>query len=155
MKSDRGSSTAHQRASRHGFGDLLSPGRRRVERRPNRAPLNTWTVTGTVTWTVKMTGDIDDGGPDSTLGPSESQDSDEVRNDDGDIVVDPPDEWIEPEEDDTLDEKLAAEVPDVLPPGEPPQVRPGRRTYGQIDGTPEDGDSFYTVAEDETDTADE
>ncbi len=30
-----------------------------------------------------------------TLSPSESTDSDEVRNDDGDIVVDPPDGWSE------------------------------------------------------------
>ena len=63
-----------------------------------------------------LNGDRDDGGPDNTLGPSESLDSDEVRNDDGDIVVDPPDEWIEVDEDETLDERLAAEVPDVLPP---------------------------------------
>jgi hypothetical protein len=30
-----------------------------------------------------------------TLDPSESTDSDEVRNDDGDTVVDPPDDWSE------------------------------------------------------------
>lgn len=93
-------------------------------------------------------GDYDDAGPDNTLGPSESLDSDEVRNDDGDSVVDPPDEWIEAEEDETLDEKLAAEVPDVLPAGAPDEVRPDRRTLGQIDGTPEDGESFYTVLDD-------
>ena len=34
-------------------------------------------------------------GPDDTLDPSESTDSDELRNDDGDIVVDPPDDWSE------------------------------------------------------------
>ena len=95
-------------------------------------------------------GDIDDGGPDNTLGPSESLDSEEVRNDDGDTVVDPPDEWIEVDEDETLDERLAAEVPDALPPGEPEEERPARRTYGQIDGTPEDGDSFYTIVEEES-----
>lgn len=95
-----------------------------------------------------MDGDRDDAGPDNTLGPSESLDSDEVRNDDGDIVVDPPEEWIEAEEDQTLDEKLAAEVPDVLPPGDP-EARPTRRTAGQIDGTPEDGDSFYTVVDED------
>ena len=99
--------------------------------------------------TGAVDGDYDDAGPDNTLGPSESMDSDEVRNDDGDIVVDPPDEWIDAEEDDTLDEKLAAEVPDVLPPGAPQQVRPGRRSSGQIDGVPEDGDSFYTVVDDD------
>ncbi|MBX7431096.1 hypothetical protein JDV09_03075 [Mycobacterium sp. Y57] len=91
--------------------------------------------------------DYDDGGPDNTLGPSESLDSDEVRNDDGDIVVDPPDEWIDAEEGQTLDERLAAEVPDVLSPAEPSRAATDRHTLGQIDGTPEDGDSFYTVAE--------
>lgn len=100
-----------------------------------------------------MDGDYDDGGPDNTLSPSESLDSDEVRNDDGDTVVDPPDEWIEAEEDESLDEKLAAEVPDVLPPGQPEQERPSQRTFGQNDGTPEDGDSFYNVVEEESDNA--
>lgn len=94
-------------------------------------------------------GDYDDGGPDDTLGPSESLDSDEVRNDDGDAVVDPPDKWIEPDEAETLDEKLAAEIPDRLPPAKPEQERPARRTYGQIDGTPEDGESFYTVLDED------
>ena len=98
-------------------------------------------------------GDYDDAGPENTLGPSESLDSDEVRNDDGDIVVDPPDQWIDAEEDDTLDEKLAAEVPDVDPDidtgREPDDARLSRRTAGQIDGAPEDGDSFFTVADDD------
>ncbi|WP_111511606.1 hypothetical protein [Mycobacterium kyogaense] len=93
-------------------------------------------------------GDYDDEGPDNTLGPSESLDSDEVRNDDGDIVVDPPDQWIEAEDDESLDERLAAEEPDVLPPADP-EVRTDRRDLGQIDGTPEDGDSFYTVVDDD------
>ncbi|MEW5810661.1 MAG: hypothetical protein AB1925_14525 [Actinomycetota bacterium] len=93
---------------------------------------------------MDRSGDYDDAGPDDTLGPSESLDSDEVRNDDGDAVVDPPDEWIEAEDDESLDERLAAEEPDVLPPAEP-EVRPDRRNLGQIDGTPEDGESFYTV----------
>jgi hypothetical protein len=92
-------------------------------------------------------GDRDDEGPDNTLGPSESLDSDEVRNNDGDVVVDPPQEWIDAREDATLDEKLAAEVPDVPPPSRPEDVRPSQRTFGQIDGTPEDGDSFYTVVD--------
>ena len=39
---------------------------------------------------IIIDGDYDDMGPDNTLGPSESLDSDEVRNDDGDIVVDAP-----------------------------------------------------------------
>jgi len=41
-----------------------------------------------------MDGDYDDPGPDNTLGPSESLDSDDVRNDDGDVVVDAPNRWI-------------------------------------------------------------
>lgn len=97
-----------------------------------------------------MNGDYDEPGPDDTLSPSESLDSDEVRNDDGDIVVDPPERWIEPEVGETLDEKLAAEVPDVGPDGTaaaPAQDRPTRRTAGQIDGAPEDGDSFFTVVD--------
>lgn len=96
-----------------------------------------------------MDGDYDDGGPDDTLSPSESLDSDEVRNDDGDIVVDPPDKWIEAEEHQTLDEQLAAEVPDVVPEGDPTEDRPTRRTSGQIDGAPEDGDSFFNVVDDD------
>jgi hypothetical protein len=96
-----------------------------------------------------MDGDYDDPGPDDTLSPSESLDSDEVRNDDGDIVVDPPEQWIDAEVDETLDEKLAAEVPDVTPTGSPPDERPTRHTAGQIDGTPEDGESFFTVVDDD------
>ena len=38
-----------------------------------------------------------------------------MRNDDGDEVVDPPEKWIEAEEDETLDERLADEEPDVGP----------------------------------------
>jgi hypothetical protein len=92
---------------------------------------------------------------DDTLSPEESTDSDEVRNDDGDIVVDPPDDWSEAdkfgmtareaEEGESLDEKLSAEEPDVLPDAEPPAERPSRVHRGQIDGTPEDGDSLYNV----------
>jgi hypothetical protein len=105
---------------------------------------------------------------DDMLDQSESLDSDEVRNDDGDEVVAPPDKWIDAEDHESLDEKLAAEVSDV-----PPVDRPSRdahgsdeggglevlsdddldridpdqhgRERGQIDGTPEDGDSFYDV----------
>ena len=36
---------------------------------------------------IIIDGDDDDMGPDNMLGPSESLDSDEVRNDDGDIVM--------------------------------------------------------------------
>ena len=92
---------------------------------------------------------------DDTLNPSESTDSDEVRNDDGDIVVDPPDDWSEAdkfgmtareaEEGESLDNKVAAEEPDVLPDAGPAAERPARVHRGQIDGTPEDGDSLFNV----------
>ena len=89
-------------------------------------------------------GDYDDMGPDGTLGPSESLDSDEVRNDDGDIVVDAPLRWISPEDNLTLDRRLAAAEPE-LGYAEGPPPRP-RRHRGQISGSPNDGPSFYTVA---------
>ena len=92
---------------------------------------------------------------DDTLNPSESTDSDEVRNDDGDIVVDPPDDWSEAdkfgmtareaEEGESLDDKLSAEEPDALSDAVPPAERPARVHRGQIDGTPEDGDSLFNV----------
>jgi hypothetical protein len=110
-----------------------------------------------------MAGDVSDDFP---LTPEESLDSDEVRNDDGDEVVDPPDEWIDAEENDTLDERLAEEEPDVSPvdprdaaettsdaesmsDDELDDLDPQQhgRERGQIDGTPEDGDSFYDVVE--------
>jgi hypothetical protein len=93
--------------------------------------------------------DYDDNGPDNTLGPSESMDSDDVRNEDGDTVVDPPEEWIEAEEHESLAERLADEEPDVSA-GDPEiaeEPRPERRDLGQIDGTPEDGGSFYDVVD--------
>ncbi|SNT41830.1 hypothetical protein [Rhodococcoides kyotonense] len=62
-------------------------------------------------------------GQDQTLDQSESLDSDEVRNDDGDTIVEPPEHWSEadkfgttPEEaleGESLDEKLSEEEPDV------------------------------------------
>jgi hypothetical protein len=92
---------------------------------------------------------------DDTLNRSESTDSDEVRNDDGDIVVDPPDDWSEAdkfgmtareaEEGESLDDKLNAEEPDTLPDAVPPVERPARVHRGQIDGAPEDGDSLFNV----------
>lgn len=100
------------------------------------------------------------GGPDDTLSPQEATDSDELRNDDGDTVVDPPDQWSEADkfgmtpreerEGESLDLKLAAEEPDVIRPGPAPDVAdqvPGGIHRGQIDGTPEDGDSLYTVVD--------
>jgi hypothetical protein len=93
--------------------------------------------------------------PDDTLNPSESTDSDEVRNDDGDIVVDPPDNWSEADkfgmttreqqEGEPLDDRLAAEEPDVLADPTPDQELPRHTHRGQIDGTPEDGDSLFNV----------
>ncbi len=102
------------------------------------------------------------------LTPEEALDSDEVRNDDGDETVDPPEKWIDARDDETLDERLSEEEPDVSPDdidlrdaadAEPetesvsdddidaidPQEH--GRTRGQIDGTPEDGESFYDVVE--------
>lgn len=113
---------------------------------------------------------------DNPLTPEEALDSDEVRNDDGDEVVDPPARWIDAREDETLDERLADEEPDVSPSdwGHLPlagddirdaddkvrqtesmsddaldRIDPEQhgRERGQIDGTPEDGDSFYDVVE--------
>lgn len=62
-------------------------------------------------------------GPDQTLDQSESVDSDEIRNDDGDTVVDAPDHWSEADkfgttaaealEGESLDEKLSEEEPDT------------------------------------------
>jgi hypothetical protein len=90
-----------------------------------------------------------------TLDPSESTDSDEVRNDDGDTVVDPPDDWSEADkfgmtareerEGESLDDRLAEEEPDVLNDAGPDAERPARAHRGQISGTPEDGDSLFNV----------
>jgi hypothetical protein len=107
---------------------------------------------------------------DDMLEQSESLDSDEVRNRDGDEVVAPPDEWIDADEHESLDEKLAAETSDNPRDEQPsndahdseqdgaldvvsdddldrmdPTVH-GRES-GQIDGTPEDGESFFDVSE--------
>ena len=85
-------------------------------------------------------------------------------------MVDPPDTWIEPREDESLDERLAAEEPDTSADGPAPDpstledgvsskeyavkeadvvdgviVEDSRVSRGQIDGTPEDGDSFFDV----------
>jgi hypothetical protein len=105
---------------------------------------------------------------DDMLDQSESLDSDEVRNADGDEVADPPEEWIEADENESLDEKLAAEIPDnpsddgpsreahdseeggalrVLSDDDLDRIDPHQhgRSSGQIDGTPEDGDSFFDI----------
>lgn len=121
------------------------------------------------------TSDFDD----FPLSQSEELDSDQIRNDDGDEVADPPERWIEAKDDETLDERLSEEVPDVtaeLDDGED-GTNPADSTeahdsdagggldvvaddeldrldtqrhgseQGQIDGTPEDGSSFFDVVE--------
>lgn len=108
----------------------------------------------------------EEGGPGDTLNASEGTDSDELRNDDGDIVVDPPEDWSEANrfgvtareerEGESLDDRLAAEEPDVpddiepadpVGPVDPVDKGPRRAHRGQIDGTPEDGDSLYDVVD--------
>ncbi|WP_101951282.1 hypothetical protein [Mycobacterium sp. 3519A] len=76
----------------------------------------------------------DSGGVGDTLRPTEALDSDDVQNDDGDEVVDPPETWREADKitadgevDESLDDKLAAEQPD--------------RT------DPDDDESFFPVVE--------
>jgi hypothetical protein len=93
----------------------------------------------------------EEGGPGDTLNPAESLDSDEVRNDDGDTVVDPPEGWSQANEGESLDERLSEEEPDV---GDDPvdddvtdDALPDRAHRGQISGSPEDGDSLYPVVE--------
>jgi hypothetical protein len=105
----------------------------------------------------------EEGGPGDTLSPSESTDSDEIRNDDGDIVVDPPERWSEAdkfgvtgreeEQGRSLDERLAAEEPDVdsddisEADADRDVDHPRRRHRGQIDGAPEDGESLFQVVD--------
>src|ERR1700759_5480372 len=96
---------------------------------------------------------------DDTLSPSESTDSDEVRNDDGDSVVDPPEHWSEADkfgmtareerEGESLEDRLAAEEPDVADHAIEAVADdlPRRAHRGQIDGTPEDGELLYEVAD--------
>jgi hypothetical protein len=110
-----------------------------------------------------MARDVSDDFP---LTPEEALDSDEVRNNDGDDTVDPPEKWIDAREDESLEERLSDEEPDVTPDDidlrdaddrtretesvsddEIDEIDPEQhgRDRGQIDGTPEDGDSFYEV----------
>ncbi len=136
-------------------------------------------------------------GPGDTLSPSEGLDADEVRNDDGDEVVDPPEGWSEADkfgttqreeqEGESLDQRLAEEEPDIepeTPPEVPVAVMPddeltedlvdevidedadeddgtvkhaevvdgvivedSRVDRGQIDGSPEDGESIFPIVE--------
>jgi hypothetical protein len=115
------------------------------------------------------------GGADDMLSPMEATDSDEVHNDDGDEVVDPPEDWSgvtkigmstdEEREGETLDDRLAQEAPDVSPDdidprdadevGDPDEAVLGSDAApddpgvhrGQIDGAPEDGESLFPVVE--------
>lgn len=90
------------------------------------------------------------GGAEDMLSPMEATDSDELRNADGDEVVDPPDHWSGVEKvgmtagealiGESLDQRLAEEVPDVTPDD------PGTHR-GQVDGTTEDGDSLFPVVD--------
>ncbi len=105
----------------------------------------------------------EEGGAGYTLNRSESTDSDEIHNDDGDIVVDPPEGWSgvdkfgvterEEREGEPLDARLAAEEPDVTEVNEDflEEGPPGRAHYGQIDGAPEDGDSLFEVVDESGD----
>lgn len=115
------------------------------------------------------------GGADDMLSPMEATDSDDLRNADGDDVVDPPDDWSgadkfgmsseEERQGESLDQRLAEEVPDVTPDdidpddadgpsatdgpalgSDPADVRTGVH-QGQVDGTPEDGESLFPVVE--------
>jgi hypothetical protein len=114
------------------------------------------------------TSDFDD----FPLSQSEALDSDEIRNDDGDEVADPPERWIEAKDDETLDERLSDEVPDVAADDEEDDDEEDEdedddgslelvaddeldrldtqrhgTDRGQIDGTPEDGTSFFDIVE--------
>jgi hypothetical protein len=104
----------------------------------------------------------EEGGPGDTLNPSEGTDSDELLNDDGDIVVDPPEGWSEAtkfgmtareeREGESLDQRLAEEEPDVSPDSIDEadaftDDSVGRAHRGQIDGAPEDGGSLYEVVD--------
>jgi hypothetical protein len=106
----------------------------------------------------------EEGGPGDTLNPSEGTDSDELRNDDGDIVVDPPEGWSEADrfgmsareerEGESLDARLAEEEPDVsigasAATDMTDDGGPGRAHRAHIDGAPEDGDSLYEVVDEQ------
>jgi hypothetical protein len=104
----------------------------------------------------------EEGGPGDTLNASEGTDSDELRNDDGDVVVDPPEGWSEADrfgmtareerEGESLDDRLAEEEPDVSTDvteatDTTDAGGPGRAHRAQVDDTPEDGDSLYEVVD--------
>lgn len=116
------------------------------------------------------------GGAEDMLRPMEATDSDDVRNDDGDEVVDPPEDWSgadkfgmsaeEERQGETLDQRLTEEEPDVtagaIAVGDAAVADGGDAAiegtdtappdpgvhHGQIDGAPEDGESLFPVVED-------
>ena len=114
-----------------------------------------------------MAGMARDVSDDNPLTPEEALDSDEVRNDDGDEVVDPPEKWIEPPKRTrrstsawptrcpTWAPTTSTRATPTTPPGRPvsmsddelDRLDPAQHgtERGQIDGTPEDGDSFFDV----------
>ncbi|WNG80892.1 hypothetical protein C6A86_022225 [Mycobacterium sp. ITM-2016-00316] len=117
---------------------------------------------------IDTTSANDLGGADDLLSPMEATDSDDVRNADGDEVVDPPEDWSgadkfgmstdEQREGDTLDHRLAEEEPDIVPEvveGSDVASGPPGVHHGQIDGVPEDGESLFPVIDDVTRRSDE
>ena len=115
----------------------------------------------------------DMGGGDDLLSPMESTDSDDLKNSDGDEVVDPPESWSgvtkfgmtadEQAEGESLAQRLAEEEPDVtatdVDARDAADVEDGAYAGSdvappvsgvhrvQIDGVPEDGDSLFPVVE--------
>jgi hypothetical protein len=115
------------------------------------------------------------GGSDDMLSPMEATDPDDMRNADGDEAVDPPEDWSgvdkygmsaeEQRQGESLDERLAEEVPDVTPDDVDLAAADGVATggeamigsdaapddpgthQGQIDGAPEDGEPLFRVVE--------
>lgn len=73
-------------------------------------------------------GDYDE----NTLDGSEGLDADSISTDGEDLTVDAPESWKPIEENDTLDEKLAAERPDVDSP-EPEDEGAAEEPRDQID----------------------
>lgn len=90
-------------------------------------------------------------GPGDTLSPSESTDSDEVANADGDDVVDPPEQWHgadragEPE---SLESKLDAERPD-RPAGPRPDRPAGPGPARDVDEAIAEPGGFRIVSPDD------
>ena len=79
-------------------------------------------------------GDYDE----NTLSGSEGLDADVITTDNEDLTVDAPESWKPVEENDTLDEKLAAERPDVDPPA-PEDEGVAEEPRDQIDGLDPEG----------------